>query len=665
VGTELVIVLLLGVLVAAYSRRLRAAQSTAEANLVRALDSERVFSESFHASPIPLALVNLATHRLTEVNGAFERLIGATDRELLGQSMTDLGIADEKQMAMLERRVRRNGHVRNFATMVRSKHEPRSVVLALDQILVGGEPHGLVTFVDDTDQKRALAALQSSDQRMRELTENIDEVFWVATPERDRMLYISPAYEKIWGRPCARVLEDGRAWLEAVLPEDRARLVSEKPHYDFRIERPDGSMRWIRTKIFPVRSERGDIIRVAGVSSDITEQRTLEEQLRHAQKMESLGMLAGGIAHDFNNLLAVISSCSGLLAESLDRTNPDRELVEDIADAVVRATAMTRQLLAFSRKQVTEPVVLDPNVVVNDTRKLLRRMVGVNIELVTSLEPELRPVLMDRGHLVQVILNLAVNARDAMPTSGRLCLTTRNVGADVVLEVSDTGSGMAPDVLARACEPFFTTKEQGKGTGMGLAVVHGIIDGASGRLDITSAIGVGTTFRITLPAFEGPAQGVRKTSEHATRGIENILIVDDDDYVRRATARALRSRGYSVVEAGNGRAALIALTTAPFDLLLTDIVMPGMSGRVLAEAACARFPELKIMFMTGYTDDAIVHDGVTTGVVDLIEKPFTIPALAAKVRQVLDAGDGSAVDDTAVGMVPVAAKEFAAAAPPG
>jgi PAS domain S-box-containing protein len=641
--------LLLAVLVIAYSLRVRGAQATSERNLDRALKSEQVFSESFHASPVPLALVSLVTNRFSAVNGALERMFGVTDRDLIGRTMADLGIADDKQTAMLDRRVRRNGHVRNFATTIRcTDGDSRDVVVAIDQILVGNEPHGLLTFVDETEQKRALAALQSSDERMRELAEAIDEVFWVATPERDRMLYISPAYERIWGRPCDRLLEDGKSWLEAVLPEDRVRHIDEKPHYDFRIERPDGSMRWIRTKIFPVRDDHGNVIRIAGVSNDITEQRALEEQLRHAQKMESLGMLAGGIAHDFNNLLAVISSCSGLLAESLDHDNPDRELVEDIADAVVRATAMTRQLLAFSRKQVTEPVVLDPNVVVNDTRKLLRRMVGTNIELVTSLEPELRPVFMDRGHLVLVILNLAVNARDARPTSGRLTLTTRNVGPDVVLEVSDTGTGMTPEILARACEPFFTTKEQGKGTGMGLAVVHGIIDGASGRLEIDSAVAVGTTFRIVLPAFDGPAQGVRTTSEQATRGVETILIVDDDDYVRRATARALRSRGYSVVEAGNGRAALIALTTAAFDLLLTDIVMPGMSGRVLAESACGRFPELKIMFMTGYTDDAIVHDGVATGAVDLIEKPFTIPALASKVREVLDAADGSGLETTAV-----------------
>jgi two-component system, cell cycle sensor histidine kinase and response regulator CckA len=649
VGTELVIVLLLAVLVTAYSIRIRAAQATAERNLRRALQSEQVFSESFHASPIPLALVSLVTNRVAEVNGAFERLLGAGVGDLIGQTLSDLDIADDKQTAMLDRRVLRNGHVRNYGTTIRwADHEPRNVIVSIDQILVGTEPHGLLTFVDQTEQKRALAAMHSSDQRMRELAENIDEVFWVATPDRDRMLYVSPAYERIWGLPCESMEENGKSWLDAMLPADRLQLVGDKQNYDVRIARPDGNVRWIRTKIFPVRDDHGEIIRIAGVSTDITEQRTLEEQLRHAQKMESLGMLAGGIAHDFNNLLAVISSCSGLLAESLDRATPDRELVEDIADAVVRATAMTRQLLAFSRKQVTEPVVLDPNVVVNDTRKLLRRIVGVNIEFDTSLEPDLKSVFIDRGHLVQVILNLAVNARDAMPENGRLTLSTRTSGSNVVLEVTDTGTGMTPDTLARACEPFFTTKEQGKGTGMGLAVVHGIIDHAGGRLEITSQVGVGTTFRVILPAFDRPAQAVRKSSEQATRGVENILIVDDDDYVRRATARALRSRGYAVTEADNGRAALIALTKAPVDLLLTDIVMPGMSGRILAEAACARFPDLKIMFMTGYTDDAIVHNGVTSGIVDLIEKPFTIPDLASKVRQVLDAGDGTGLDDTAV-----------------
>ncbi len=634
VGADLIVLLFLAVLIVGYTLRVRQERAAAERHLERALQSERVFAESFQSSAVPLALFDLRTGLVTEVNFALENLCGRTREELVGSLVAALGIGNTTQLI---RRMRRSGRVREQQTTLRTRDgAERSVVVSANRIVVADADPALTLIIDRTEHEHAVAALRSTDQRLHELAESIDEVFWVATPDRSRILYISPACEKVAGRTCESVYDDGKAWLDTVLPEERARDVADRPHYDVRIERADGTERWIRTKIFPVRDEAGGVQRIAGVTLDITEQRALEEQLRQAQKMESLGMLAGGIAHDFNNLLAVISSCSGLLAESTERSSPDRELVEDIADAVVRATTMTRQLLAFSRKQVTEPVVLDPNIVVNDTRKLLRRILGVNIELVTSLEPDLRPVFIDRGHLVQVILNLAVNARDAMPAHGRLMLSTRNAGSNVVLEVADTGGGMSPEVLARACEPFFTTKEQGNGTGMGLAVVHGIVDGAHGRLEISSEVGRGTTFRITLPAFDGPAQNIRAPSELATRGVETILIVDDDDHVRRATARALRSRGYSVREASNGRAALIALSTAPCDLLLSDIVMPGMSGRVLAEAALGRFPDLKVLFMTGYTDDEIVHDGVTTGVVDLIEKPFTIPTLATKVREVLD-----------------------------
>jgi len=562
-------------------------------------------------------------------------------------SAADLAIENTNEQVIRARRLRRSGLLRGYTSTLRCKDgTEREVQMSMDLIAIDNVLHGLTTVIDQTDHNRAVAELQSTDQRLRELAENIDDVFWVSTPARTQMLYISPAYAKIWGRSCESLYADPMSWFAAIVPEDRARmpLSPDRMQYEYRITRPDGSTRWIRTKIFPVRNSEGEVIRLAGVARDVTDQRSLEEQLRQAQKMESLGMLAGGIAHDFNNLLAVISSCSGLLAESLGRTHPDHELVDDIADAVVRATQLTRQLLAFSRKQVTEPVILAPNVVVTDTRKLLRRMVGVNIEVVTSLEPELRPVLIDRGNLVQVILNLAVNARDAMPGRGSLRLTTRNVGDHVALEVSDNGSGMSPEVRARACEPFFTTKEQGKGTGMGLAVVHGIVDAAGGRVEIVSEVGVGTTFRILLPCVDGPIQTVRAVSDGSVRGVETILIVDDDDYVRRATARALRSRGYTVLEAGNGRTALVTLPTANIDLLLTDIVMPGMNGRVLAEAAQARFPELKVLMMTGYTDDEVVHTAVASGRADLIEKPFTIAELTHKVRAVLDAEATPVID---------------------
>ena len=629
----------LAMMVAAFAL-IRRVQRSAAANLRRALLTERMFSESFHASPIPLALTSLVTHRITEVNNAYVRMIGWSRDEMVGRTGSELGMYVRGLFTTLTRRLRRSGLIRNYAVTVRRKDNvERQVVVSMDLIEINGETHALTTVIDQTDHKTAIEALRSSDERMRELANSIDEVFWVCTPDRAQMLFISPAFEKIWGRSCQSLYDAPQSWREAIVAEDLERLDRElgnRSDHEFRVRRPDGTIRWVRSKEFPVLDDSGAVIRLAGVCADVTQQRELEEQLHQAQKMESLGMLAGGIAHDFNNLLAVISSCSGLLAESVSTRDADRELVEDIEDAVVRAAALTRQLLAFSRKQVTEPVVLDPNIVVNDTRKLLRRVVGAHIDLVTSLEPDLRMVRIDRGQLVQVILNLAVNARDAMPRNGTLQISTRNVGDSVVLEVSDTGVGMRADVLARACEPFFTTKELGKGTGMGLAVVHGIIDHAGGRIEIDSEIGHGTTFRILLPAVEGATEAPRAVGDAGTRGVETILIVDDDDYVRRATARALRARGYTVVEASNGRAALLALATHNFDLLLTDILMPGMNGRVLAQAAGARFPELKILFMTGYTDDEVVHTGLERGEVNLIEKPFTIQALAHKVRDVLD-----------------------------
>ncbi|NVB84330.1 MAG: response regulator [Kofleriaceae bacterium] len=634
-------------------RRVRRARRERDAALYEVQMRARRYAKSFQQAPTPLALVNPSSLHITEVNEAYMMLLGRTRDQLVGEGVANLGLGSPRARAQWIRRLLRSGLVRNAATtLVCHDGSTRDVIVGLDLLeQADGEMQVLVTVHDQTEVNRALAALRSADERMRELTNTLDEVFWICTPDRLVMHYISPAYEKMSGRSCKHVYANALAAYDQIVDEDRERLIRELPRYnqgdardtepfyvhEFRIRLPDGALRWMRAKEFPVRDTAGTVLRIAGVITDITDQRLLEEQLRQAQKMESLGMLAGGIAHDFNNLLAVISSCSGLLAETIGRDSPDAELVDDISEAVVRASALTRQLLAFSRKHVAEAVVLDTNIVVTDTRKLLRRIVGETIEVDTSLDPELHAVRIDRGHLVQVILNLAVNARDAMPKGGLLRLATRNVDDDVVLEITDNGCGMSPEVLARACEPFFTTKELGKGTGMGLAVVHGIVDQAGGKVEIDSDLGRGTTVRIVLPAHAGPAQANRTITEDSERGVETILIVDDDEYVRRATARALRARGYNVIEAGTGRAALVALPTAKIDLMLTDIIMPGMNGRVLAEAARSRFPELKVVYMTGYTDDEVVKHGVARGEVELIEKPFTIQALALKVRSALDA----------------------------
>jgi two-component system, cell cycle sensor histidine kinase and response regulator CckA len=647
VSEHLTILLLLATLFALLFavRRTRGAQAAAEQALQQVRQSERFFSESFHTSPIPHALANLTTGLVAEVNEAYCQLLGRTREQLIDTPVIELGIASPTERERLQRRVRRNGLIRNFATRLeRRDGEVREVVLSLDLVDIGGTLHSLSTVLDQTDHHRTLAALRVTDERMRELAKTIDEVFFLMSPDRFTLHYVSPAYEMIWGRSVAATYANPLTMRDAIVEEDIERVNIElaAPNdsnvrvLEFRIARPDGNRRWIRYKEFPIVDTAGRVQRLAAVATDITEQRVLEDQLRQAQKMESLGMLAGGIAHDFNNLLAVISSCAGLLGEAAKPTSTDHELVEEISDAVVRASALTRQLLAFSRKQVAEAVVLDPNMVVTDTRKLLRRLVGNQIDVVTSLDPELRRTRIDRGQLVQVILNVAVNARDAMPAGGTLTVASRNIGDTVCIEIVDDGTGMSSAVVARACEPFFTTKDQGKGSGMGLAVVHGIVDQAGGKLEIESKPNVGTTVRIFLPACDA-APPRAPTSDADERGVETILIVDDDDYVRRATARALRGRGYTVIEAANGRAALVALSTSKFDIMLTDIMMPGMNGRVLAEQARARFPELPVLFMTGYTDDETIRRGVAAGEMDLIEKPFTIPALATKVREVLDA----------------------------
>jgi PAS domain S-box-containing protein len=504
----------------------------------------------------------------------------------------------------------------------------------------------MTTFVDVTDRNRAQRGAREIEGRMRELVENIAEVTWLTDPENTEMLYISPSYEKVFGRSTAALYADARNWLLAVHPEDRPAMAAwTRPERGmgegkYRIVRPDGTERSIEFRVFPVADATGTVVRCAGVATDVTDRLVLEEQLRQTQKLESIGLLAGGVAHDFNNVLAVISGNLGLLAESIPATGMDHELVEEIDAAVTRATGLTRQLLAFSRKQAVEPIVINLNDAVKDTRKMLRRMVGEDVVITTSLDPELAAMKIDPGYLVQVLMNLAVNARDAMPRGGTFALTTRNVPAthEVMLEVSDTGTGMSAQVRARVFEPFFTTKDLGRGTGLGLSVVHGIIEQAGGRIELDSVLGSGTTFRFFFPATDQPVEIKRDLARLAPAGTEKILVVDDDAFVRNAAARSLRARGYTVVEARDAFDAMARLREhTGISLLVTDVIMPGLDGGELARLARAECPKLKVLFISGYTDDALVDHGVRPTDGSFLEKPYGTHALAGKVREVIDA----------------------------
>jgi two-component system cell cycle sensor histidine kinase/response regulator CckA len=381
-----------------------------------------------------------------------------------------------------------------------------------------------------------------------------------------------------------------------------------------------------------------------------TERKTLKEQYLQSQKMEAIGQLAGGVAHDFNNLLTVILGYSDLLLSGMGDANPRRDLVEQMKGAGERAAGLTRQLLAFSRRQVLAPRVLDLNAVVADLEKMLRRVIGEDVTLTTDLQPDLDPVKADPGQIEQVLMNLAVNARDAMPTGGSLVIETRNVelddasirsGPHVLLAIADTGHGMTPEIRARIFEPFFTTKEKGKGTGLGLATVYGIVQQSGGHIAVSSKPGQGTIFKVYLPRTqEVVARGKSpRTTAPAPRGSEMVLLVEDEDAVRSLARLVLRRAGYRVLEAADGDEALrvVGRHQGPIHLLVADVVLPGQDGRQVAERLLGSHPGLKVLFLSGYTEDAVVRHGILEDQVHFLAKPYSPAVLAQKVREVLDA----------------------------
>jgi signal transduction histidine kinase len=391
------------------------------------------------------------------------------------------------------------------------------------------------------------------------------------------------------------------------------------------------------------------------LEESLAELESTQDQLLQAQKMEAIGQLAGGIAHDFNNLLTAINGFAGLMQLSLSTDDPLWEMTEKILDSGQRAAGLIRQLLAFSRKQIIEPQVLILNSVVTDMEKMLRRLIGEDIQLETSLSLELWPVKVDPTQMGQIIVNLALNARDAMPTGGRLTIETANVTLDeayaaghleaqpgeyVRLAVSDTGHGIKKEVQSRIFEPFFTTKEAGQGSGLGLATVYGIVKQSSGDIQVYSEVNQGTTFKIYLPRTPEAVRPAPQPAEEQElpSGHETVLLVEDDEFVRSLSRRVLESRGYSVLEARRGVEALrlAAGYAGPIHLLLTDVVMPDMGGKALAEQITATRPEMKVVYMSGYTDNAIARHGVLEPGLPFLQKPFSPKQLARKVRAVLD-----------------------------
>ena len=497
--------------------------------------------------------------------------------------------------------------------------------------------------------------LRESDERFRQMAGSIDQIFWMLDVGSNRMLYVSPSFERVWGRG-PEVLAERSGLLDTVHPDDRERVAeylkksaAEACKETYRIVRPDGAVRWILDRAFPVFNQDGKLYRITGTLEDITERRALEEQLRQAQKMEAVGRLAGGIAHDFNNVLTVVGGYLHMVLDMTPPSDPRHEKLKQILEASTRASALTSQLLAFGRKQMLQPRLVNVNRLLTNMEALLGRVMGEHIRLETDLAGELPCVKADPNQLEQVLINLAANARDAMPEGGAFRIRTMLAGqkADggphVCLEISDTGCGMGQDVLEHVFEPFFTTKEVGRGTGLGLSSVYGIVQQNHGTIEVSSTPGRGTTFVILLPAVpETEEVSPAAPAPKSLRGTETILVAEDEPAVRTLVCGMLEQLGYNVLQAADGREALRILEqNGPVHLLLTDVIMPVMGGRELARRVNRLGSSTRVVYMSGYTDDTLAFHGLPQPGSAYIQKPFTREVLAEKLREVLSASANS------------------------
>jgi len=612
---------------------------------------------------------------LTFFNDSLCRMLGYSRFEMMGmgnQQYTD----EENRKKLFEafNKVYRTGEpTKGFDWEVIRKDGTKvfgevSVSLTKDS---KGQPIGFRGIARDiSERKRAEEALRTEKQRFQTLLENAP-FGMMMVDKRGTFKYINTKFIELFGYDLNEVPQ-GREWFRKAYPDPAYRHqvistwindlkgseVGEKRVRIFEVTCKDGTKKIIN--FIPVQLETGENLismeDITALQKAEQEKAALAEQLRQSQKMEAIGRLAGGIAHDFNNLLTVIRGYSQLSLLDLNENDKLRRNLEEIQKATQRASDLTHHLLAFSRRQIMEMKILDLNALLRDLDKMLHRVIGEDIKLTYLLSDDLGKVRVDLGQMEQVILNLAVNAKDAMPSGGKLTIETSNAELDeayahthigskpgryVMISVSDTGLGMKPEVRERAFEPFFTTKEKGKGTGLGLSTCYGIVKQSGGNIWAYSEPGRGTTFKIYLPWVE---EFPKETEDKAHRaeilkGSETILAVEDEIEVRKLVAQILTNQGYKVIEASNGEQAIKVArenSEKKIHLLLTDVVMPGMSGRELAETLGLLHPNMKVLYMSGYTDNAIVHHGVLEEGVNYIQKPFTLDALARKVREVLD-----------------------------
>ena len=635
---------------------------TERTGAAEALQRANEFAESIIQTANVIFLQLDTAGIVRNLNAAAEEITGYARAEVVGRPWFERLVPRDRYPYAWEefdRLMKEGTAAGSFENPILTKQgEERQIMWRNKTLREGGRIVGIISFgMDVTDRRRA----EEQQARLSRVVEQAAESIVITDPQ-GTMIYVNPAFESISGYSRAeavgqnsRLLKSGhqdaafyrRMWETLIRGEVwKGRLVNR---------RKDGTLFQEDATIGPVRDASGRIVNYVAVKHDVTNQMRLERQLMQAQKMEAVGRLAGGVAHDFNNLLGVITGYGEITRGKLRVDDPLRAKVDQILKAAERAAGLTRQLLAFSRQQVLQPRIVDLNDLVSNLEKMLRRLIGEDVELATSLDPGLGSVKADPGQIEQVLMNLAVNARDAMPDGGRLTIETRNAELDpdyaarrpptrtgpyVMLAVTDSGMGMDAETQSHLFEPFFTTKEMGKGTGLGLSTVYGIVKQSGGYIWCYSEVGLGTTFKVYLPRVDEETAPANRPAAAAPSagGSETLLLIEDDPALRELLAETLEEGGYTVLVANDGAAALqIADEYAgAIHLIVTDVIMPGLTGRQAAETIKAARSEVEILFISGYTNDAIAKHGVLEPGAKFLSKPFTPDELLRKVREVLD-----------------------------
>jgi len=627
-------------------------------------EREKRFRQFFENAPVYCYMIS-PEGKILDINSSALTALGYTKEEIVGKPLQTTIYAPssiEKAKELFMRR-KKTGKIRNEEiTIITKKGEERTVLLSTDAVRdsAGKLVHSISIQRDITERKQAEEALKASEEKFRSLFEDSRDTIFITSAD-GIMIDINSAGEELFGYTRSELL--GMDVRQLYFDQnDRIQFVQEiiqtgfVRNYEIKFRRKDGEgIECLLTATIKT-ADDGKTILFQGIISDVTETRKLEEQFRQSQKMEAVGRLAGGVAHDFNNMLSVIIGGSELAMRLLKPYDPSRQKFEEIHKAAEHATNLTRQLLAFSRKQTLKPKVLDLNKIIVNMDKMLRRIIGEDVELETMPAPDLWKVKVDPGQIEQVILNMAVNARDAMPTGGRLTVETMNVelgddytrmrpgtkpGSYVMFTISDTGSGMTDEVKEHLFDPFFTTKESEKGTGLGLSTVYGIIKQSGGNIWVYSEAGKGSTFKIYLPKVIGEEEKIerRVVSSKIPRGSETIIVVEDDDNVRRLAVEMLETQGYKLFESRNGLEAfkICQKMEKPVDLVVTDVIMPGMSGDELAKLLRKElWPEVKVLFMSGHAENVVAHQGILEPGIPYLQKPLNLISFTQKVREVLD-----------------------------